>query len=334
MPINKNALLRYQAIDNCLRNRGRKWTWRDILEKVNEALIEDSPDSKGIGKTTLYEDMKDIEYRVYEADIERNKEGKTVYLRYSDPKFSINNQPLSESEISQIKSAVLVMSRFSGAPQFEWVNEVIPMLENRLGLIGVNKQVIDFESNIDLMGLHWLKTLFNAIVNERVLDIVYKDFKSLNSYHLIIHPYFLKQYNNRWFLFGMNEQFNKPNWNLALDRIQAVSETNQTYIPTTIDWREYFYDMVGVTLPENQEVEEVRLKIFPEQAPYVRTKPLHPTQRVTEHDNWLEVKIRVIMNHELENLILSMGERTQVLAPNQLKEKIVERLRRASSHYQ
>lgn len=333
MPVNKNALLRYQAIDNCLKNRGRKWTWKDILEKVNEALVEDNPDSKGIGKTTLYEDMKDIEYRVYEADIERIKEGKTVYLRYSDPKFSINNQPLSESEISQIKSAVLVMSRFSGAPQFEWVNEVIPMLENRLGLIGANKQVIDFESNIDLMGLHWLKALFNAIVNERVLDIVYKDFKSLNSYNLIIHPYFLKQYNNRWFLFGMHEQFNKPNWNLALDRIQAISETNHTYIPTTIDWREYFYDMVGVTFPENQEVEEVRLKIFPEQAPYVRTKPLHPTQRVTEHDNWLEVKIRVILNHELENLILSMGERVQVMAPNKLKERIVERLRRASSNY-
>ena len=61
MPANRNALLRYQVIDKCLKNRSRKWTWQDILEKVNEALEEDNSDTNGIGKTTLFADLKNIQ---------------------------------------------------------------------------------------------------------------------------------------------------------------------------------------------------------------------------------------------------------------------------------
>ena len=33
MSINKLALIRYKAIDECLRNRYRKWTLEDLIEK-------------------------------------------------------------------------------------------------------------------------------------------------------------------------------------------------------------------------------------------------------------------------------------------------------------
>ena len=31
MPANKNALIRYKTIDNCLRNRYRRWTLDDLV---------------------------------------------------------------------------------------------------------------------------------------------------------------------------------------------------------------------------------------------------------------------------------------------------------------
>ena len=108
MPANINALLRYQVIDKCLRNRGRRWTWQHILDEVNEALLADNPKSNGIGKTTLYEDLKSIEYKIYNLEIEKIKEGKTTYLRYADQNASINNQPLSENETKQRKAAIMV----------------------------------------------------------------------------------------------------------------------------------------------------------------------------------------------------------------------------------
>lgn len=32
MPANKNALIRYKTIDNCLRNKYRRWTLNDLVE--------------------------------------------------------------------------------------------------------------------------------------------------------------------------------------------------------------------------------------------------------------------------------------------------------------
>src|SRR5579875_1488046 len=158
MPANRNALLRYQIIDKCLRNRGRRWTWQDIIQKVNEGLQADNPKSNGIGKTMLYEDLKNIEYKIYKLEIERIKEGKTTYLRYADPDASINNQPLSDKEAMQIKDAIMVISRFKGLPQFEWIHEIIPILESKMGLIETEREIISFESNIDYTGARHIPT--------------------------------------------------------------------------------------------------------------------------------------------------------------------------------
>ena len=40
MPANKNALIRYKTIDNCLRNRYRRWTLDDLVDACCEALYE------------------------------------------------------------------------------------------------------------------------------------------------------------------------------------------------------------------------------------------------------------------------------------------------------
>ena len=40
MPVNRNALIRYKTIDNCLRNRYRQWTLEDLIEACSEALYE------------------------------------------------------------------------------------------------------------------------------------------------------------------------------------------------------------------------------------------------------------------------------------------------------
>src|SRR5690606_13659528 len=131
-----------------------------------------------------------------------------------------------------------IFSRFSGTPQFEWVNEMITMLESKFGLIERKNEIISFESNIDLKGLHFLTPLFNAIVNERVLLVKYRDFKSSEPYEIIFHPYYLKQFNSRWFAFGLNADNQIQNWNLSVDRIESILETNIKYRKSEMDWVE------------------------------------------------------------------------------------------------
>lgn len=334
MSVNKNALIRYQVLDRCFRNTGRMYFWEDLLEECNKALADFDASSEGIQRRQLFDDIRFMESEQgWSIPLGRIRHSRKVYYRYEDLSFSINNQPLNDSEAEQIKSALQIFSRFSGTPQFEWVNEMIPMLESKFGLIERKNEVISFESNIDLKGLHFLTPLFNAIINERVLLVKYKDFKSSEPYEITFHTYYLKQYNSRWFVFGLNSDNQVPNWNLALDRIEALSEKSLKYKPSITDWEEYFYDLVGVTRPVGAEIKEVVLKFSPEIAPYIITKPLHPSQKHKNDPTGLEVRIKVIPNFELEKLILSFGEQVNVISPQDFKERISYRLNSASCSY-
>lgn len=327
MSINKNALIRYQVLDRCFSNTGRMYFWEDLLEECNKALEEFDPNTNGIQRRQLFDDIKFMESTAgWSIPLKRHRYGKKVYYRYSNPKFSINNQPLNDSETEQIKSALQILSRFSGSAQFEWVNEIIPKLESKFGLIDQPKEVLEFEDNIDLKGIHHLSPLFNAIINNRVLTVKYKDFKSSEPYEITFHPYYLKQYNSRWFVFGLNSETQIPTWNLALDRIESIEETNNTYQQSEIDWKDYFYDFIGVTKREDEFLQEIILHFSPEVAPYIITKPIHPTQKVKNTPSGLEVRIKVIPNYELERLILSFGEHVEVISPKQIRESIIKRI--------
>lgn len=334
MSNNKNAVIRYKTLDRCFRNSGRMYFWEDLLEECNEALVDFDPKSEGIQRRQLFDDIRFMESQAgWSIPLDRIRHGRKVYYRYEDLSFSINNQPLNDSEAEQIKSALQIFSRFSGTPQFEWVNEMIPMLESKFGLIERKSEVISFDSNVDLKGIHFLTPLFNAIVNERVLIVKYKDFKSSEPYEITFHPYYLKQYNNRWFVFGLNSVNQVPKWNLALDRIESLSETAQKYERTDTDWEDYFLELVGVTRPEGVVLQEINLKFSPEVAPYVITKPLHPSQKHKNDTTGLDVKIKVIPNFELERLILSFGEQVKVISPPDFKERISQRLKSADRLY-
>ncbi len=334
MSINKNALIRYQVLDRCFRNTGRIYFWEDLLEECNKALMDYSPNSEGIQRRQLFDDIRFMESEAgWSIPLNRIRYGRRVIYRYEDLSFSINNQPLNDSEVEQIKSALQIISRFSGTPQFEWINEMIPMLETKFGLIKRKNEIISFESNIDLKGLNYLTPLFNAITYERVLFINYKDFRSSKPYQITFHPYYLKQYNNRWFVFGLNSDNQIPNWNLALDRIESLIECNFKYKPSGTDWEEYFFDIIGVTRPLNVEMQEIFLEFSPEVAPYVITKPIHPTQKHKIKTTGLEVKIKVIPNFELERLILSFGDQVKVISPQNFKEHIYQRIEHAIQLY-
>lgn len=335
MPANRNALLRYQIIDKCLRNRGRRWTWQDIIDKVNEGLQVDNPKSNGIGKTTLYEDLKNIEYKIYNLEIEKIKDGKTTYLRYADPNASINSLPLSDKEAKQIKDAIMVISRFKGLPQFEWIHEIVPILESKLGLIETEREIISFESNLDYTGSKHIPTLYNAIQTKKVLKLTYQSFRRPFPIEIEIHPQYLKQFNSRWFIMSFIDEWeNKPQIN-ALDRIVEIEESNAKFRTVKdFNWEDYFSDMVGVSRSDGKAV-EVKILITDEvEASYINTKPLHQTQKkLKQVEGGHETSIFVIPNIELEKLILSFGENVIILSPLSLKEKIKGRVEKLNQNY-
>ena len=219
MPSNKNAVIRYQALNNCFRNPGRRYDIDSLLVACNEALMDIDSNSTGIKRRQIYEDIKFMQDSYgYNAPIEVIKDGKKAYYQYSDMNFSINNQPLNRQEAQQLKEALLTLGRFKGLPHFEWIEELNTRLEYTFSL-KTNEKVIGFEENSFLKGIEHISTLYNAITNKQVLKIKYKSFKHNAEIVFIIHPYYLKQYNSRWFIFGLNEELNIISY-MTLYRIQ------------------------------------------------------------------------------------------------------------------
>lgn len=325
MAINKNALLRYNVLDRCLRNFGRKYTFDDLKEAVSDALVEENPAYGEVSTRQLREDLRFLRSEVgYSAPIITVVEGRQRYYRYED-NFSINQSPLNETEMAQLKQAISLLRKFEGRQEFEWLNELGPQLDDKLGAQD-HKPIIGYDTNLDYSGAVHIPILFNAILNKRVLDLTYQTFKG-DVFTVKCHPYYLKQYNGRWFLFGRNEQLNHNQWNFPLDRITEFSETEGHYKSDNTDWEDFFYDIVGVTRKDEPE-SEIVLEFESQALPYVLTKPLHPTQKATKLENGkLKVAFKVIPNFELETLILSYGENANILAPIELKNKIQNRVK-------
>ncbi len=100
-----------------------------------------------------------------------------------------------------------------------------------------------------------------------------------------------------------------------------------------MDFEEYFQDIIGVSI-ENEPVQTVVLKVEKSLLPYIQTKPLHESQFIKPFDdNYGLVVIKVIPNYELESLILSFGERVEVLEPEGVKDKIIRRIKKLSKVY-
>jgi len=129
----------------------------------------------------------------YSVPLEKNQDGRKVYYRYSDPNFSINNEPLNEAEAEQLKEALLTLNRFKGMPQFEWVNEIITRLQSSFNLVQNDRQIIEFEHNPFLKGLEQITDLYYAISYKKVLTIAYKSFRQKEQSIFNFHPYYLKQ---------------------------------------------------------------------------------------------------------------------------------------------
>ena len=335
MATNKHAIIRYQTLDKCFRNPGKRYYIEDLIEARNNSIYEFTGTDIGIQKRQIFEDIKFMKSpQGWNIPLEHCRDGHKVYYRYSNKSFSINSQPLNETEENQLKEALLTLSRFKGMPQFEWVDEISARLDSGLGLFHKTEKIIEFDQNNYLKGLEHITPIYNSILYKKTVSIEYKSFKQDATQAIVFHPYFLKQYNNRWYVFGKND-VSQFIMNLALDRIITIKECKIKFIPNkSIDFNEYFEDIVGVTLDHEAKIQNILLKIINSLFPYILTKPIHGSQKVKEPGaTHTFISLNLIPNYELESLILSYGEGMEVVAPKSLRNKIKKRVELLSNNY-
>jgi predicted DNA-binding transcriptional regulator YafY len=332
MSKNKNAILRYNILDKCFRNPGKRYFMEDLLKEINKTLLENGGEE--VKRRQVFDDMTFMESDAgWSAPLDRIKDGRKTFYRYNDLSFSISNQPLNEEQINHIESALATLSSIKGLPQFGELQEVLTTIKNGKTSPDQLSAIMEFSANEYVHGREHLGPLFNAIHYRKVLKIAYQSFKQEMANELQFHPYLLKQYNNRWFLLGLNERLGKIS-TLALDRIKSIVEFAMSQPPSEFNADEYFEDMIGVTRQEGQEPLEVILRFAQEEAPYILTKPIHGSQRkISDDESGLVIALEVIHNPELERLILSFGSKVEVVAPATLRTAIESNLSRAIELY-
>ena len=128
MPTNKNAAIRYQALDRCLSDWSRRFYIEDLVGACNEALdLYNGETNKDyhIKKRQVQEDMKFLESEEgYRMIIDPIRDVHRKYYRYHHRDDSIKNQPINQEELDLIHDALLLMKRFKGVPHFDWMDEV------------------------------------------------------------------------------------------------------------------------------------------------------------------------------------------------------------------
>ena len=334
MSTNKNASIRYQALDKCFRDYRHRYYIEDLIEKCSEAL-ESFNFVGDVSRRTIYDDIRFMESEAgWAIPLERLRVGRRVYYRYEDRDFSINQQPLTDTEAQQLKTAILTLSRFRGLPCNAWIEDVISNLECRFNLVEGYQRIVEFEQNPDLEGLQHLSPIIEAASNHQALSIEYRNYKDGGrDFSLTIHPYYIKQYNNRWFLFGLEDGKDRI-MNLALDRILSVEPAEGTaFIPNNdIDFEHYFDNVVGVTIPNESVVQEIHLRFSPGRFMYVLSKPLHKSQRLIDEKDHV-ISIRVSPNRELDQLIFSFIPDVEVLSPASYRTYITEKIEENMKKY-
>jgi predicted DNA-binding transcriptional regulator YafY len=338
MPINKFALLRYRIIDKCIRNKFKPYPTKVfLLAKCEESLYGDVGNNR-ISESTIDKDiwsMRNEGELGFYAPIKFSKVHQGYY--YEDENYSIENIPLGEDEIEAIKFAAQTLFQFKEIDLFKQYESIIEKIIDRLDVNNSNKgnteNIVQFETAPTYYGSEYLKVLIASIREKKEIKFVYQRFDNDSEKEYLFHPYLLKEYRNRWYLIGKNKD--KSNIvTFGLDRIKSLSTLNTIYtIDKNFNPDIYFKYAIGITSNDNLP-KNVILSFKPLAGKYVKTQPLHHTQKILiENQTEFKITIQVLITNELLMQLLSYGADVKIIEPKELINMVITALKKSMDQY-
>ena len=308
-----------------------------MVDACSDALAELEGRDENVSKRTIEGDLRMMrsDKLGYNAPIEVYD---TKYYRYSDPDFSITNMPLSENDISMMREAVDMLRQLTDFDQFAEMSDIVGRLQDRLAISeSASEPIIHFDSVPQLKGMKWLTPLYQYIRECQTLRIMYQSFKARKPLEFIIFPHLLKEFRNRWFVFGTRAS-DRQLFNLALDRIVSVEPCKDVQYCRNPKFKgvRFFDDVIGVTKDVDSHSQKIRLWVSSTQRNYILTKPLHSSQTVVAEnpDGSCEIEITVVPNLELYSVIMSYTPGVVVLSPEKIRKYLQSCIKKAAEMYE
>jgi predicted DNA-binding transcriptional regulator YafY len=297
----KQFIKRYSLIINKLRRRPCSY------EEITNFLQRESEldaDSYEISKRTFQRDLKEIA-SIYNIEISYNRT-LNVYEIISDGTDDRNERLMESFELFHALN-------FSDALSHHLI------LEKRKPL-----------------GTHLMYGLLHAIKAQVEISFVHEKFWDNDNpvTHRKVQPMALKEARHRWYLIARDErdQILKA---FGLDRMSQLEISKRRFTPvSTAEIDKKFKNCFGIISEKNTAPVFIKLLFSTKAAKYVKTLPLHESQRVVEQSDagvFIEVFLAPTFDFYME--LLSFGKDVVVLEPNSVKAEITRRLKEAIANY-
>ena len=170
-------------------------------------------------------------------------------------------------------------------------------------------------------GRDHLTTILEAMKENRVIKIEYKAFKYSRSFKIPVEPYCVKLHENRWYMLGHN--LSKDTIRLyGLDRIESIEITDEEYkMPKDFSASEYFSNYFGIVTDERVKPERVILRADKNHTPYLKSLPLHHSQRLIEDTGeYADFELYLSPTYDFVMKLLQTGAMIEVIEPMSLRK--------------
>lgn len=331
MPKNKSYDDRKQILNEMFRTR--PFPLQKLIERVSEKL------GKSVSKKTIQNDIRAIKKEAEEKGAALTCiNGKYVY----EPRnFNLYEVRVDPAYVDKIRLAAAILKQIPGLDLHEDMKHIFEKLEMRAEYPTTDVQeYIQFDTRPQYTGAAYLDELLDAIRCQTVVSFNYQPFNHNSPMRITVHPYLLKEFNNRWFLIGLPQHMHiKGEYELhkyGLERIQGkiVPERIGYVNDHALNAARAYKNVIGITTPKTSKVQEIKLRFTAIRARYIETNPLHPTQELIKqtvaHKTF---SFQLMPNPELEALILSFGPDVEVLSPPKVRKDIKRAIDRMGKYY-
>ena len=336
MPANKEAYLRYHIIDACISSKYKPYpSMQDIIDACSEKL------GKQFNVSTIQKDikaMKEDELLNYHAPIKYSKSHEGYY--YTDKDFTIKMVNLSENDIDTLKTAVDILSNYSKmnvSTNFaNAVDKILASVKENFPEKGRAKRIIQTDTTENHHGFEFFDFFIDAIKRKLPVSFIHYSYSNRAFKSNIIHPYFLKEFKNNWYIIGFSEQHQEIR-TFGLDRVYDPIKLNRSFHDDTEGVADmYFKNIYGVYPIKGRKVEKVVFKTSPLMADYINAHPIHSSQtKPHEYARGVTVfTLNIIPSFELLNLFMSYSHSLEVDSPLWFKQLLTTNIAKAHRIYE
>lgn len=184
-------------------------------------------------------------------------------------------------------------------------------------------------------GVENVQVILEAIDKKRGIECDYYSFNKKSVKHQLLIPYFLRTWEQRWYLAAEPENHHHGISIFALERMENIILTKEKMLPSNkITAEEYFEGSFGVNHSDEQKPEKIRIKVYDTQVEYVRRLPIHESQEEVEiNSEWSIFEYRLVPCYNFYQQLLWHREKLEVLEPQYVRDEIKAAIKKMLEHY-